>query len=144
MHKQGDVFLQLKAGHTLINPVNTVGVMGAGLAKQVKLNLNWACKPYFDACKRKTLRPGGVVIAEEPMMGFRVIHIATKEHFSHPSRMEWIEQGLMTLSELSHTLGYGVWHLPPIGAGLGGLNKKEVLSKIEALPWGCDLWLWNF
>lgn len=137
---QGNLFSKLQPGHTLINPVNTVGVMGAGLAKQVKQTLPQACAPYYRAC-RQGLQPGELVVVEGPI---RVIHVATKQHYKDPSQMAWVEQALYRLAALSRTKASGVWHLPPIGAGLGGLSKKEVLSRILAEEWGCELWLWNF
>lgn len=139
-HRSGDLFGQVKKGEYVVNPVNVVGVMGAGLAKQVQLYYPDACEKYYTACKNKLFSAGDVLLSEHK--GIFVVHAATKLHWKNPSRIEWVDSILEKLFFL-FTNGETV-HLPPIGAGLGGLDKKVVLEKVLSKNWKCNLNLWNF
>lgn len=116
----------------LVNPVNCVGVMGAGLAKEFKNNFPSYYKAYKDACKANLIQPGRMHIY--PLNGIHnqyIISFPTKTHWTNKSSMGYIEEGLIALR---HTIEYhhiASVALPKIGCGLGGLNWKNVRSAIE-------------
>ena len=117
----------------LVNTVNTVGVMGKGIALMFKerFNKNWI--EYEIACKNKQLQVGKMFITEtDELMGARwVINFPTKQHWRSPSKMEWIVDGLQDLRHF--ILKYQVQSIaiPPLGAGNGGLQWSEVKEKIQ-------------
>lgn len=112
--------------HTLVNPVNTVGVMGAGLAlafaRRWPAHLAW----YQEQCRLGLLQPG------EPQLdrgdGSRpwILAMPTKQHWRHPSRLEWVEAGLERLAGRLPGSGIQSLALPALGCGLGGLPYAEV------------------
>jgi len=60
-----------------------------------------------------------------------IVNFPTKKHWRQPSRLEWIRAGLADLKATINTLGIKSIAIPPLGAGNGGLNWKEVRQEIE-------------
>ena len=50
----------------IVNTVNTVGVMGAGVAKAVKERFPEVMGPYQEKCRTRDLYPGGVQALRVP------------------------------------------------------------------------------
>jgi O-acetyl-ADP-ribose deacetylase (regulator of RNase III) len=90
---KGDM-LQAKA-EALVNTVNTVGVMGKGIALQFKEAFPYNNKVYIDVCKKKELVPGKLlgVWDENLLLGRKyIINFPTKVHWRQPSKYEYIER----------------------------------------------------
>jgi O-acetyl-ADP-ribose deacetylase (regulator of RNase III) len=118
----------------IVNTVNTVGVMGKGIALQFKRKWPANAKAYEAACKRKEIVPGKMFVFDngglvEPKF---IINFPTKRHWRQPSRMADIDSGLVDL--ITQVKRLGIWSIaiPPLGCGNGGLDWKEVRPKIEA------------
>lgn len=60
VYKTGNI-LRSKAEY-IFNAVNTVGIMGKGLALQIKQKYPDCLKDYEEACRDKRLKPGSVLI----------------------------------------------------------------------------------
>ncbi|QKW38314.1 macro domain-containing protein [Actinomadura sp. NAK00032] len=109
----------------LVNPVNTAGVMGKGLARQFKRAFPANFTSYADACAEGRLRPGKVLAV--PIDDNRwVINFPTKRHWRNASRLEDIESGLSDLSRLVTELDMTSVAVPPLGCGHGGLAWDAV------------------
>ena len=120
----------------LVNTVNTVGVSGKGIALMFKESYPENFRAYEAMSKAGGLAPGGLFITErQDMLGPRfIINFATKKHWRNPSRLEWIEQGLAALKEAIKARGIRSIAIPPLGAGNGGLDWRDVKPLIaEAL-----------
>ena|SRR6202035_4945166 len=80
----------------LVNTVNTVGVMGKGIALMFKEAFPDNFRSYEDACKRKEVKIGRMFVTERRAFeGPRwIINFPTKKHWRQPSKMEWISEGL--------------------------------------------------
>jgi O-acetyl-ADP-ribose deacetylase (regulator of RNase III) len=118
----------------IVNTVNTVGVMGKGIALQFKRRWPANAKAYEAACKHKEVQPGKMFIFDngglvQPKF---VINFPTKRHWRQPSRMEDVEAGLVDLIKQIKRLGIQSIAIPPLGCGNGGLDWKLVRPKIEA------------
>lgn len=119
----------------LVNTVNTVGVMGKGVALMFKEAYPENFKAYEDACRLKEVQLGRMFVTErrEEMFGPKwIVNFPTKAHWRYPSKMEWIVQGLEDLKHIIEEKGIKSIALPPLGAGNGGLAWKDVRPKIEA------------
>jgi O-acetyl-ADP-ribose deacetylase (regulator of RNase III) len=118
----------------VVNTVNTVGVMGKGIALMFKERFPENFKAYEAACKRKELTIGRVFVTESPELnGPRwIINFPTKAHWRFPSKLEWIESGLEDLRHVIMEKGIKSIALPPLGSGNGGLNWQDVRPLIEA------------
>lgn len=125
----------------LVNTVNTVGVMGKGIALHFKEMFPHNFDVYAAACKRKELSPGRmlVVIDSNLTMGERlIINFPTKVHWRHPSRYEYIEEGLKDLVRVIVEYHVTSIAIPPLGCGNGGLQWPIVKDMIEHALAGLD------
>jgi len=130
--KQGD--MMQSGAEALVNTVNTVGVMGKGIALQFKEAFLVNNKAYIDACKRKELMPGKLLAVwdENLQMGRKlIVNFPTKVHWRSPSQYEYIEKGLVALRDLLQTGNVKSIAIPPLGCGNGGLDWKRVKPMIE-------------
>jgi O-acetyl-ADP-ribose deacetylase (regulator of RNase III) len=118
----------------LVNTVNTVGVMGKGIALMFKEAFPENFRAYARACKAKELHVGKMFVTERGgLIGGPkwIINFPTKDHWRSPSKMEWIESGLSDLKRWIETESIRSVALPPLGSGNGGLNWRDVRPKIE-------------
>jgi O-acetyl-ADP-ribose deacetylase (regulator of RNase III) len=119
----------------LVNPVNCVGVMGRGLALQFKTAFPDNFEAYAAACARGEVATGRMFTwaRNGPGNPRYVINFPTKRHWRAKSRMADIEAGLVALRREIERLGIASIAIPPLGAGLGGLDWSEVRSRIVAM-----------
>lgn len=118
----------------LVNTVNTVGVMGKGIALQFKQRFPANFAAYAQACKLGKVQTGRMLVTEPgELTGPRwVINFPTKQHWRDPSRMEWVVDGLQDLRSFLVSNAVESIALPALGAGLGGLPWANVRGHIEA------------
>ncbi len=121
----------------IINPVNTVGVMGKGLALQFKQKFPTNYKIYKEACKNKTINIGKLLLVSnfnnESNLERKkfIINFPTKKHWRNPSNIEYIEEGLKDLVRIIENNSFESMAIPALGCGLGGLEWKNVKLLIE-------------
>ena len=116
-----------------VNTVNTVGVMGRGIALQFKNAFPGNFKSYKKACDKNEVLPGHMFVYERLTLDppRYIINFPTKRHWKNNSRVEDIESGLKDLVKVINDLGIKSIAVPPLGCGLGGLNWNQVRSMIE-------------
>lgn len=119
----------------LVNTVNTVGVMGKGIALMFKERFPDNFHAYEAACKRKELELGRLFVTESlELNGPRwIINFPTKAHWRFPSKLEWIKSGLEELRRVVTEKGIKSLALPPLGSGNGGLDWRDVRPLIETV-----------
>lgn len=120
----------------LVNAVNTVGVMGKGIALQFKQRFPENYRRYAEACKAGEVCIGQMFVTETgDFLGPRwIINFPTKQDWKHPSRMDWIREGLQDLRRFIATYHVRSVAIPALGAGLGGLSWPAVRELIEQTP----------
>jgi O-acetyl-ADP-ribose deacetylase (regulator of RNase III) len=131
----------LEAGtDALVNTVNTVGVSGKGIALMFKESYPDNFRAYEAASKAGQIAPGSLFITERhDLLGPRfIINFATKKHWRHPSRLDWIRHGLLTLRNEISKRGIRSIAIPPLGAGNGGLDWQDVKPLIAQVLTGVD------
>lgn len=112
--------------------VNTVGVMGKGLAKQTAERYPKLVPLYQEACRDGRLTKGGDLCLIAGRHEKVIIFFATKEHWKHQSKLEWITNGLQNLSVIAEFAQFSSIALPPLGCGLGGLDWRQVEPLIRS------------
>ncbi len=119
----------------LVNTVNTVGIMGKGIALMFKEAFPDNTKAYEAACRKGLVKIGRMFVTERhQLMGPRwIINFPTKEHWRNPSRLEWIRDGLNDLRRVIQENDIHSIALPPLGSGNGGLDWHEVKSLIHEM-----------
>ncbi|MBQ0160200.1 MAG: macro domain-containing protein [Bacteroidales bacterium] len=117
----------------LVNTVNTVGVMGKGVALQFKKMYHYNFKSYAEACKRGDVQIGKMfVVRDSNLMSEKtIVNFPTKTDWRLPSEYEYIEKGLEDLVNVIKTYQIKSIAIPPLGAGNGGLQWWKVKQMIN-------------
>lgn len=136
--KKGDL-LNADA-QALVNTVNTVGVMGKGIALQFKTRFPHNYAVYKDACKRGTFTVGQVLVVEDGDLMNRklIVNFPTKAHWKGNSKYEYVQSGLKALRQAIEDHQIKSIAIPPLGCGNGGLDwptvKNMILEELKDLP----------
>jgi O-acetyl-ADP-ribose deacetylase (regulator of RNase III) len=128
---QGDIFrADVEA---IVNTVNCVGIMGRGIALQFKKAYPANFAAYAEACNNKEVQPGKMFVFNTQQLTnpHFIINFPTKRHWKGASRIEDIELGLNALVTTVQENQIKSIAIPPLGAGLGGLDWALVREKIE-------------
>jgi O-acetyl-ADP-ribose deacetylase (regulator of RNase III) len=125
--------LEAKA-EALVNTVNTFGIMGKGVALMFKEAFPENFARYEAACKRKEITVGRMFVTRrDHLVGPKwIINFPTKRHWRHPSKIEWISEGLVDLKRVIVENNIRSIALPPLGSGNGGLDWQDVRPRIES------------
>lgn len=117
----------------LVNTVNTVGVMGKGIALQFKQAFPDNYSAYEAACKRGEVQLGKMfVFHRNTFSNPRVIvNFPTKKHWREKSKLKEIESGLRALIQFVKSEKIRSIAVPPLGCGYGGLDWNDVRPLIE-------------
>lgn len=89
---------------TLVNTVNTVGIMGKGIAKVFKQVYPEMFKEYQKICERDLFEIGQLWLYKTSNKW--VLKFPTKEHWKSPSKIDFIEKGLQNFSETYAEKGF--------------------------------------
>ena len=118
----------------LVNTVNEIGVMGKGIALMFREAFPENTCQYMAACKAKEVRVGTMfVVRERDLIGERwIVNFPTKKHWRHPSKLEWIRDGLQDLARVIQEMQIRSIAVPPLGCGAGGLDWSQVRLEIES------------
>jgi len=117
----------------VVNTVNTVGVMGKGIALMFRDRHPANYKAYAAACKRGEVQVGRMFVTESlELSGPRwIINFPTKQHWRGRAKFEWIEEGLNDLRRVIQQRDILSIAIPPLGCGNGGLDWSDVRHAIE-------------
>ncbi|EPB3885882.1 macro domain-containing protein [Escherichia coli] len=118
----------------MVNTVNCVGVMGAGVALAFKKRYPEMFENYVEQCRSGIVRPGSPsvwvqkdIISKE----IEIVNFPTKDHWKKPSEYHYIESGLNWLSDYLENKSGKIVTLPALGCGHGGLDWGRVRSMIN-------------
>lgn len=130
---QGNL-LQAKT-EALVNTVNTVGVMGKGIALMFKERFTENYRLYAAACKGQRVVTGKMFVTDvQELDGPRwIVNFPTKQHWRSPSQLAWVIEGLHDLRRFMVQNNVRSIAIPPLGAGNGGLSWPVVREQIAAI-----------
>lgn len=114
---------------TLVNAVNCVGVMGAGIALEFKLRYPNMFQDYKKKCSNGEYNIGVLEIFEEGEI--TILNFPTKKHWRYPSKIEWIEEGLKYFTDNYKRLNIKSVAFPKLGSSNGGLKWEDVKELME-------------
>ncbi len=139
--------LESKA-EALVNTVNTIGVMGKGIALQFKNTFPNNFKLYAKACKNNEIKTGKLFVTEDESLftGKKVIiNFPTKTTWRKPSEYSYIEEGLKDLVKIIKDKNIKSIAIPPLGTGNGGLNWNRVKLILEKYlsDVDCDIYVYQ-
>lgn len=125
----------------LVNTVNTVGVMGKGIALQFRRAFEDNYKAYVKACEKGQVRIGEMFVydygalAQPPRY---IINFPTKEHWRGSSSLEFIRAGLEDLVRVIREYQIRSVAVPALGCSNGGLEWNDVRPLIEGALVGLE------
>ena len=106
----------------IVNTVNCMGVMGAGIAYEFKLRYPEMYKKYKKICEDNLFDIGMLWIYKDPDKN--ILCFPTKKHWKYPSKIEYLELGLQKFVSIYKEKGIKSIAFPILGASLGGINIK--------------------
>ena len=126
LYVKGDIFQS--PAQVLVNTVNTVGVMGKGIALDFKHLFPEMFELYRKLCEDGKLQIGVLWLYKTPNKW--VLNFPTKRHWREPSRVEDIEAGLSKFAASYSQMGIHSIAFPPIGCGNGQLDFKTQVQPL--------------
>ena len=126
LYVQGDLFQS--PAQVLVNTVNTVGVMGKGVALQFKGHFPDMYAKYRELCEKGDFNVGSLWLYKSPNKW--VLNFPTKRHWRQPSRIEDVESGLRKFVETYSSMGIHSIAFPPLGCGNGQLDFRSQVQPL--------------
>ena len=124
----GDLFQS--PAKVLVNTVNTVGVMGKGIAKDFKTIFPEMFVEYQRLCEQKKIDIGKLYMWRGPYKW--VLNFPTKKHWRYASKPEYIEAGLKNFVAGYSRYSFSSIAFPQLGCGNGELDwEKQVRPLME-------------
>jgi len=116
---------------TLVNTINCVGSMGRGLALDFRLRYPKMYEDYKIRCDEKKVNLG-IPFVYKVDSTLKILNFPTKLDWKHPSKIEWIEMGLIHFvknykKDNIHSIAF-----PKLGTSNGGLNWDNVKPVMES------------
>ena len=130
----GDIFrleVELK-----LCPVNTLGVMGNGLALAFTWKYPNVYKRYRELCQTKQFSADQILIVDG------VVCFPTKREFYYDSKLEYIEANLRKLAKYCEDKKIKTLALPALGCGKGNLEFEAVERLVEDLLGPLETKVW--
>jgi len=123
----------------IVNTVNTVGAMGAGLALEYRLRVPRMYQQYVDKCKRNEIEIGKYwIYSDMDRLCKKILNFPTKKHFIHKSKHEYLFEGLLYFRENYMKDNITSIAFPILGSRQGKLNRDNVLlimrDLLDGLP----------
>lgn len=119
----GDLFAS--QAQTLTNAVNTVGVMGKGIALECKRRYPDMFADYVRRCDQGEVQLGVPYLYRRPTTPW-ILNFPTKGQWRSPSRLDDVASGLDHLAENAEAWGIESIAVPALGCGAGGLDWSDV------------------
>lgn len=124
---EGDIFES--PAQVIVNTVNTVGVMGKGIALSFKKRYPDMFERYKAVCEKGQLTTGKLMLFYEA--DYWILLFPTKEHWRTPSKLEYIESGLQKFVQTYAQKGITSIAFPRLGCGNGELKWEKVRPIME-------------
>lgn len=112
----------------LVNTVNTVGVMGKGIALEYKTRYPEMYERYRDLCLNDEFSVGQLWLWKTRARW--ILNFPTKVHWRNPSRPEYIEAGLAKFAATYRSQGIESISFPLLGCGNGGLDFRSQVQPL--------------
>lgn len=108
---------------TIVNTVNCVGVMGAGMALECRLRWPDMFLAYVALCKKNQMKIGMLWLYKSPDRW--LLSFPTKRHWKEPTQEEYLHLGLEKFMRAYHQKKIESIAFPLLGAQHGGLEQAR-------------------
>jgi len=142
IEKTGNIFTT--KAQTIVNTVNCIGVMGAGIAYEFRLRYPDMYKKYQKYCYEKKIHVGTLWIYKSKDKN--VLNFPTKHDWKYPSKEDYLKLGLQKFVDTYKQRGITSIAFPLLGADRGGIDKNRSLSIMKSYLNKCDVdvEIWHF
>lgn len=142
IEKTGNIFTT--QCQTIVNTINCVGVMGAGIAYEFRLREPEMFEKYQLLCAQKQIDIGVLWIYRTSKQN--ILNFPTKYNWKFPSKKEYLHKGLQKFLDTYKQKNITSIAFPLLGADKGGIDSKESLSIMTHYLSQCDIpvEIWHF
>lgn len=141
--KKGNIFTT--HCQTIVNTVNCVGVMGAGIAYEFRLRYPEMYMKYKKICENGLFNIGNLWLYKSQDRW--ILNFPTKQHWKYPSKIEYLEKALQKFIDTYKEKGIESIAFPLLGASKGGISEEESLAIMKKYLNNCDIkieiWYYN-
>lgn len=134
--KKGNIFTT--NCQTIVNTVNCVGVMGAGIAFEFRLRYPDMYEQYVKLCKNGSIQIGKLWIYKVNDKQW-ILNFPTKKDWKNPSKIEYLEKGLKKFKETYKEKGIKSIAFPLLGASHGRISEEKSLDILKKYLTNCDI-----
>ena len=125
---------------TLVNTVNCVGVMGAGVALEFKLRYPEMFGLYVEHCRSGELGIGKPWLYKPKEREKKwILNFPTKKDWKHPSKETYLHQGLKSFVETYESQGIESIAFPILGAQNGRIPESDSVGIMASYLYKCDI-----
>ncbi|MCS6796876.1 MAG: macro domain-containing protein [Raineya sp.] len=124
---------------TLVNTVNCLGVMNAGIALEFRYRYPEMFEKYVEYCRRKLIQIGKLWIYDIPQSDKKILNFPTKYDWKKPSKYEYLEKGLQKFIDTYQEKGIISVAFPLLGTLNGKLDPEKVLSLMYQYLQDCPI-----
>jgi O-acetyl-ADP-ribose deacetylase (regulator of RNase III) len=146
IEKKGNIFTT--ECQTIVNTINCIGVMGAGIAYEFRLREKEMFAKYKILCTNKQLDIGLLWIysKKDSSTYQNILNFPTKYDWKHPSKEEYLHKGLQKFIDTYKQKGITSIAFPLLGADKGGINPDISLNIMKKYLSQCDIdiEIWHF
>lgn len=122
---------------TLVNTVNTVGIMGAGIALEFRLRYPAMFEKYVELCKKKQISIGKLWLFKAADRW--ILNFPTKVDWKDDSKIEYLENGLQKFVDTYKEKGITSVAFPVLGANLGNIPEDKSIEIMRRYLSKCDI-----
>lgn len=122
---------------TMVNTVNCVGVMGAGIALECRLRYPKMYSQYAKFCEEGLIEVGKLWLFKSQNKW--ILNFPTKKHWKYPTREEYLHRGLQKFIDTYLDKGILSIAFPLLGASNGGLDQSRSLEIMRSYLIKCDI-----
>ncbi|WP_151899676.1 macro domain-containing protein [Sulfurimonas hydrogeniphila] len=142
IEKRGNIFTT--QAQTIVNTVNCVGIMGAGIAYEFRLRHHDMFTKYQTLCDNKQITIGKLWIYKSKEKN--ILNFPTKKDWKFPSKEEYLTKGLEKFVATYKQKGITSIAFPLLGADKGGLKPEKSLEIMTKYLSQCDIdvEIWHF
>jgi len=123
--------------HTIVNTINCVGVMGAGIALECRLRYPELFEKYVKLCEKNKIDIGLLWIYKSPDRW--ILNFPTKKDWKYPSKSDYLRAGLEKFLSTYKERGIKSIAFPLLGADKGGIPQEESLHIMQSYLKNADL-----
>jgi len=143
VERSGSIFTS--DAQVLVNTVNCMGVMGAGIALEMRFRYPEMFRRYEAKCAADEIRIGTLDLDTGTTPW--ILNFPTKKHWRHPSRPEYLRAGLTAFRAAWEHWGIASAAFPLLGASHGGLapeDSRRIMTEfLQDLPIDVEVWTFD-